>query len=171
VDPASESALAVQDSPVQTPGIDSATKSSDKSAQAIDQWLQAADQALHEYRLTTPRNDNAYAYYRKVIELDPAHEQARAGITRIAERYAAMARRELNRKNRRLSRLYVRRGIDVQSDHSELLALRAELDESDRARVASRKPPPQHQRDAWDRRKGTGNIIEDFKNVWRSIFN
>jgi hypothetical protein len=171
VDPASESALAVQDSPVQTPGIDSATKSSDKSAQAIDQWLQVADQALHEYRLTTPRNDNAYAYYRKVIELDPAHEQARAGITRIAERYAAMARRELNRKNRRLSRLYVRRGIDVQSDHSELLALRAELDESDRARVASRKPPPQHQRDAWDRRKGTGNIVEDFKNVWRSIFN
>ena len=133
VDPASESALAVQDSPVQTPGIDSATKSSDKSAQAIDQWLQVADQALHEYRLTTPRNYNAYAYYRKVIELDPAHEQARAGITRIAERYAAMARRELNRKNRRLSRLYVRRGIDVQSDHSELLALRAELDESDRA--------------------------------------
>ena len=171
VNPGPESALAVQDSPVQTPGIASATKSSDKSAQAIDQWLQAADQALREYRLTTPRNENAYAYYRKVIELDPAHEQARAGITRIAERYVVLARRALNGKNRRLSRLYVRRGIDVQSDHSELLALRAELDESDRARVASRKPPPQHQRDVWDQRKGTGNIVEDFKHVWRSIFN
>ncbi len=171
VDPGPESALAVQDSPEQTPGIDSTTKSSDTSAQAIDQWLQAADQALREYRLTTPRNENAYAYYRKVIELDPAHEQARAGITRIAKRYAALARRALNRKNRRLARLYVRRGLDVQSDHSELLALRAEIYESDRARVASRKPPPQHQQDDWDRRKGTGNIVEDFRYVWRSIFN
>ena len=150
--------------PPQEPATGPATTPQDEPDQAIDQWLKAADQALGEYRLTTPREDNAYFYYQKVIELAPAHETPRAGIARIADRYAALARKELNGGNRQRARLYVQRGIGVQADHSGLLAVQTEIDKPVRKKAL--KPQPEKR----DIPKGSGNIVKDFQTVWRSIF-
>ena len=159
-----EPADLAQSTPPRGPATGPDSPPPDKSDQTIDQWLKAADQALGEYRLTTPSEDNAYFYYQKVVGLTPAHEEARAGIELIADRYAAWARKELNRGNRQRARLYVQRGIGVQSDHSGLSTLRTELDKP--ARIRTLEP----QTEEPYRTKGSGNIVKDFQKVWRSIF-
>ena len=180
-EPEPDNASVVQDTEVPLPALESAVMAPDQFEQSIDRWLKAADQALEEYRLTTPPDDNAYAYYQKVMVLDPAHQEGRAGITKIAERYAALARRELTGRDYRKARLYVRRGLGVEAGNSELLALRAQLEESQRAHPGTSDPrsrmsygdtrPSEPGSESWQAPKGTGNIVKDFKSVWQSIFN
>lgn len=175
-----KSTPAIQKPAVQASAIEPAPQPLDESDQTVDHWLRAADQALREYRLTTPPGENAYAYYQKIVALDPAHEEGNAGILRIAERYATLARKELNGENFRLARRYVQRGLGVRSNHAELLELNAEIDQSERAhaesleaqsktalRLTGASEPPSEMSQA---PKGTGNIVKDFKSVWRSIF-
>ncbi len=180
--PEAEIAPVTEALPEQPATTESVTKPEDDPAPTIDHWLWAADQALQEYRLTTPVQDNAYAYYQRVIELDPAHDEAMTGLDRIADRYAVLAHKELLRGNYRLTRLYVRRGIEVRSDHGRLLALRAELNELERAAAETRgaRLENRHQQasaatrrsqhETWQGSKGTGDFIKDFKNLWWSIF-
>jgi serine/threonine-protein kinase PpkA len=150
--------------------------------------MRAGDRALKANRLTTPAADNAYAYYTSVIELDPANQAAHEGLDRIASRYAVLARRVLRKEDRERARRYVERGISVQRNHSDLLAIRGDLDELDR--LAAIPPAPEVVADASPVRQeprissmefegtivtsqggeGTGNLVKDFKNVWRSVF-
>jgi hypothetical protein len=145
--------------------------------EAIERWLLAADQALQQYRLTTPPEDNAYDYYQRVIKLDHDHEEALAGIDKIADRYAILARKQLNRGRYTLARRYVQRGIEVRSDHAELLALRAKIDKRSRARTAQRE----RMREKQGRSNESGNFAEQFardfnalkegvKKAWQGIF-
>ena len=53
--------------------------------------IRNAKLALDENRLMSPANDNAYARYLKVLELDPNDDRARAGVREIARRYVALA--------------------------------------------------------------------------------
>jgi hypothetical protein len=82
----------------------------------------------------------------------------------------------------------VKRGIAVRRNHADLLAIRGELDELDR--LAAIAPEPDVTSEAvpvreesrissWEFEgtsvtsqgaEGTGNLIEDFRNVWRSAF-
>jgi len=82
----------------------------------------------------------------------------------------------------------VERGISVQRNHADLLAIRGDLDELDR--LAAIPPAPEVVADASPVRQeprissmefegtivtsqggeGTGNLVKDFKNVWRSVF-
>jgi Tfp pilus assembly protein PilF len=132
---------------------------------------------LQQYRLTTPPEDNAYDYYQRVIKLDHDHEEALAGIDKIADRYAILARKQLNRGRYTLARRYVQRGIEVRSDHAELLALRAKIDKRSRARTAQRE----RMREKQGRSNESGNFAEQFardfnalkegvKKAWQGIF-
>ncbi len=164
--PEAEIAPAAEALPEQPATTESVTKPEDDPAPTIDHWLRAADQALWEYRLTTPAQDNAYAYYQRVIEFDPAHDEALAGLDKIADRYAVLAHKELVRGDYRMMRLYVQRGIEVRSDHGRLLALRTELNELERAATETRRSP----RETWQGSKGTGDFMKDFNKLWGSIF-
>lgn len=64
-----------------------------KNEVLIRQYLYEADDALARDRLTSPKNDNAYAGYRRVLALDPRNERALAGIKRISRRYLSMAKK------------------------------------------------------------------------------
>jgi hypothetical protein len=82
----------------------------------------------------------------------------------------------------------VERGISVQRNHADLLAIRGDLDELDRLAaippapevVAESSPVRQEPRISSmefegtivtsQGREGTGNLVKDFKNVWRSVF-
>lgn len=59
----------------------------------IRQYLYEAQDALARDRLTSPKNDNAYAGYQRVLALDPRNEKARAGIKLISRRYLSMAKK------------------------------------------------------------------------------
>jgi len=52
----------------------------------ITRLLRLAESAVDGGRLTRPADDNALAYYRRVLSLEPDHEQASRGIDRIGRR-------------------------------------------------------------------------------------
>ncbi len=86
----------------------------------VEAMLQQARQALHEYRLTTPAQDNAYYYYRSVLEVIPDQEEALAGVARIAGIYASLAERELDRFHYPRARTYIDRGLAVDPGNARL---------------------------------------------------
>lgn len=57
----------------------------------IAHLLTQAEKALRALRLTTPKGDNALAYYSEVQALDPDNARARQGMERIMGQYVAMA--------------------------------------------------------------------------------
>ncbi|MCP5152794.1 MAG: protein kinase [Ectothiorhodospiraceae bacterium] len=93
----------------------------------IDRLMAAADTAMSENRLTIPDGDNAVEYYQQVLEVDPAHVPARAGIERVAARYGRMARERLEDGDLAQARTFVDRGLAVRPDDRGLRALRAEI--------------------------------------------
>ncbi|MEM7467695.1 MAG: serine/threonine-protein kinase, partial [Pseudomonadota bacterium] len=67
-------------------------------AASISELLTAADKDLAAVRLASPRNRNAYDRYKKVLELDPDNEQAKAGIRAVADKYAELANTALSNR-------------------------------------------------------------------------
>ncbi|MDJ0739900.1 MAG: serine/threonine-protein kinase [Gammaproteobacteria bacterium] len=152
-------------------------------AQRVDDWMRAAAKASAALRLTRPADDNAYAYYRKVLAVEPRHRGALAGLQGIADRYRALASKALESDRDERARRYVRRGLGVRPGDPQLLALREQIDARERAaavaqaevvvepptaagEVASEPPAPEGVRG----REGSGNIVKDFKRVWRAVF-
>jgi len=97
--------------------------------------LQQARKALDEYRLTTPPQDNAYYYYRSVLDEHPDQEEALAGVASIARTYANLAERELKRLRYPKARAYIDRGLAVDPDNKRL----RELDSDASLRNATRR--------------------------------
>jgi hypothetical protein len=151
----------------------------DNTAQAqIDDLMQAAQRALQRTRLTRPRDDNAYRYYREVLEIDPGHAAAHRGLRTIADRYAVMARRALRRGQDGKASLYVTRGLGIRPNHSPLIVLRSEIErrrgQAESPQVAAAEAVPEATETAQQdsiRGEGSGNIVKDFKRVWRAVFN
>lgn len=89
----------------------------------IAKYLVKANLAMDAYQLTAPAHDNAHLYFREIIKLDPDHEEARQGLTEIADRYADMAEHALVRYDYVNAKLYVREGLSVQPENQRLIAL------------------------------------------------
>jgi hypothetical protein len=187
-DPGKESARTIARSPTATGDVGPVSAPSGQplkaapglggeTDEAIKRWLLAADQAFQQYRLTTPPQENASDSYQRVIKLDPDEKEAVAGIEKIADRYAILARTELNRGNYTLARLYVRRGIAVRSDHPELLALRAQMRARSRARMA-RQERAREERGSSNESRGFAEqfgrdfkaLKEGVKKAWQGLF-
>ena len=142
----------------------SSSQPEDQTEQVIARLLKDGDRALKAYRLTTPSEDNAYSYYQNVIELDPDNIRANEGIEKIANIYARLVRKELDKQNLRSARVYLRRGINVQPDHVKLSMLGAEINRMDQARMEQANEPQ-----AVEEKKEKDKFSERFKNFWKKI--
>lgn len=91
--------------------------------QEVQRYLVLAEQALAQYRLTTPESDNAHSHYLAVLILDAGNERALAGLIAVADKYADLAEREIRKRRYGKARVYVNRGLGVQTDNPRLLAL------------------------------------------------
>ena len=89
----------------------------------IERILLQAAVALKEFRLTTPKDDNAYYYYKQILELHPKHEKALEGITRIADAYADLAESKLDQFDYENAKKYLHRGLTVQPENARLQEL------------------------------------------------
>jgi serine/threonine-protein kinase PpkA len=89
----------------------------------IGRLLSQAATALKEQRLTRPKDNNAYAYYQRILELHPQHEQALKGITRIADAYADLAESKLDQFKYAAAREYLHRGLTIQPENARLQEL------------------------------------------------
>ena len=92
-------------------------------ADKIGKLLAQARQALDDYRLVTPEGDNAHEYLRAVLQLEPGNEMARAGIQEIVDIYITLAAKAVDSNDIARAERYLDRGLDIQSDNPELLAL------------------------------------------------
>ncbi len=87
------------------------------------QLLSQAATALKESRLTRPKNNNAYYYYQRVLELHPKHKQALEGINRIANAYADLAESKLDQFKYTDAKAYLNRGLAIQPENARLQEL------------------------------------------------
>jgi MSHA biogenesis protein MshN len=60
----------------------------------IKDLLQQAERAMVMDRLTTPVEDNAYAYYQKILSMSADNNDAKEGLDKIAQRYLSKAQEQ-----------------------------------------------------------------------------
>jgi hypothetical protein len=89
------------------------------------EWL--GQQALEEDRLTSPPQNNAHYYYRRLLEVSPGHPEALAGLERLGERFAGLAEAEARARNYHAAQAYIEEGLRVDPDNKRLQVLRSNL--------------------------------------------
>lgn len=128
----------------------------------VDTWLARAEQAYLQNRLTLPEDDNALAYYNRVLAEQPGHPGAEAGIARIVERYHGMAGRALARGQTARAERYVKRGLNIDPQHAGLQGIAAQLAQ----RTAAADPAPTtHEPDPVEK------AVDNVKSWWERNFN
>jgi serine/threonine protein kinase len=88
----------------------------------ITQWLKKAERQLVALRLTTPKGDNAYETYQKILDIVPHHPKAQAGLNRIADQYERLAR--IKRDNWQKNLAFIDKGLAILPTHTGLQNLR-----------------------------------------------
>jgi len=91
--------------------------------ETITELLSQGQQMIKQYQLLTPEDENAYSYFREVLRLDPANEAAHAGIQEIVDVYIRLVKMAIYRDDNDGTERYLGRGLSLQPDNRELLAL------------------------------------------------
>jgi serine/threonine-protein kinase PpkA len=133
----------VSTTPIETSSGIKQVESIDGMQGNIEEWLKQADYYLKlttsgkdvGRKLTSPEDDSAWYYYRKVLEKDPANSPALKGIRDIANYYAKSAYDLCALERYRSCGLIARQGLAVVPDH----ALLKQLEEVARAGEAGEK--------------------------------
>jgi len=86
-------------------------------------WL--GKRSLEEYRLTDPPKDNAYYYFSRLLEINPADKTARFGFLEIADRYAILAERALADNEVEKTEAYINIGLKINPRNEALLSLKS----------------------------------------------
>jgi type II secretory pathway predicted ATPase ExeA len=115
--------------PIQTVPVAATVETLDTSnEEIIEKLLSQGQQSLDGFRLLTPEEDSAYGYYREVLRLDPDNEDAIEGIQEIVDRYITLTRKAADQHENDRAKRYIMRGLSVQPDNRDLLALEERID-------------------------------------------
>ncbi len=93
----------------------------------IVQWLQDAQNNLDAWNLTAPKDRNAYYFYKQVLKRDPQNAAALQGLQDVAERYAQLTERELNRSRYQKALDYIATGLSVDAENPRLWSLKEQV--------------------------------------------
>ncbi len=96
--------------------------------QEIKKLLTLAMRQRRYFKMTIPAGDNAYETYRKVLELDPNNQEAKAGLTDLVEFYRRRAVSYKEEGSYELSLEFIQRGLKVKPSNTELIALREQIE-------------------------------------------
>lgn len=96
---------------------------SKKAQQKVNALIALAEERLREYKLITPKDDNALYYYSMAQNLDPSNYTARHGFRKVAARYAVLAEQELSRRRYVQAKKYIDLGLDIDPGHRRLQIL------------------------------------------------
>jgi len=110
-----------------------------QTAMDVKTLLEQAGERVQANALTTPLGDNAAERFKQVLALKPGHPQATEGLERIAQRYAALATRQLAAGNLEKAKGYVSRGLGVVADNAALTAIAKRLEQRQSLDVALRQ--------------------------------
>ncbi len=70
-----------------------------KEQQVVKMLILNGEYTLSQNMLLTPKNDNAYDYFRAALKLDPNNQRAKGGLQGIVMRYVDLARQAAARGN------------------------------------------------------------------------
>lgn len=123
----------------------------------LQRLIALGEQRLDDDNLTTPTGDSAADYFREALALDPGNGQARAGLARVAGRYAVLIRAAVERGDTEEARRLLAKLIEVAPQHPEIGTLRAAIEEAEEITV----PPEQ------------GSVIADDEEgrLWSEVMN
>jgi hypothetical protein len=93
----------------------------------IQSLLIKANDCIASLRLTRPPRDNALYFLREVQKIEPGNAEARRSLRKIADRYAALAEKEMNRFKYDNARRHIDTGLNVDPRHPKLLSLKTEV--------------------------------------------
>ena len=109
--------------PVMEDGLESAAPEHAKLQNEIERLLALAEVSRRDYRLTTPANDSAIYYYRRVLQLDPKNPDARRGFSKVVNAYRNLAQENVRRNQFGRARIFIERGLALAPNNPRLLAL------------------------------------------------
>lgn len=95
----------------------------------VEDYVTRGAEALERGKLNSPKGSSALYYYREALALDAENPQAQAGINQIVDEFAHRARTNLLENDLGSADRNVKRGLNIQPDDAELLALRREINE------------------------------------------
>lgn len=136
--------------------------------------LARAEQRIAERRLLQPEEDSAVYYYRAILGWVPDQPQALAGLQRIAALFRDQANGAYRRGNFPEALAMIERGLQVQPDDPELLAMQREhrqllasarAEKSARARRAAATPAK-----ATEPEPEEAPQENPIKRVWNNLF-
>lgn len=87
---------------------------------SVEQYLEDAETAMREFRLTTPADNNAFSYYQAVLDAQPSHQEATAGLNKIVDQYIQLIEKALKEGNKRYAQVYLKRAEKVIPNSSRL---------------------------------------------------
>jgi len=90
-------------------------------------WLAQAALAMDKDQLTTPANNNAYAYYARILMLDENNPQALKGLERIVQRYLVLAKSADKKGKAKQAKLFLSRANKVVPGHAQVAAVGKQL--------------------------------------------
>lgn len=94
---------------------------------AVNHWLALAEKAFAKDYLTTPADNNAYAYYGRVLLQEPDNRQALAGLEKIVQRYLNLALSSQRKGKGKQAKLFLQRANKVVPSHKDIAVVEAEL--------------------------------------------
>lgn len=112
----------------------------------VHKFLQRAEQQLTDKKLMTPAEDNAWATYKKILEISPDNEQAHLGILKIKKTYINWAKTEMNNENTELAVSFLKKALDISPDDTEIIDALRHL-EKDSALAKNAKYTPKIEND------------------------
>lgn len=136
--------------------------------------LARAEQRIAERRLLQPEEDSAVHYYREILGWVPSEPQALAGLQRIVELFRDQANGAYRRGNFPEALAMIERGLQVQPEDPELLAMQREhrqllasarAEKSARARRAAAIPAK-----ATEPEPEEAPQENPIKRVWNNLF-
>ncbi|HKK15259.1 MAG TPA: serine/threonine-protein kinase [Gammaproteobacteria bacterium] len=139
----------------------------------IARLLREADERVEQFKLTSPRDDNAYDRYLQVLAMDLENADAKAGIKRISDRYIALAYSAIERSEFDRARLYINKAEEIWPQSGKIAAAnsryntafnnyQAQQPQSSEDVATTPSPAPET-----SSKEGEGGAFSDIKNWFR----
>lgn len=128
--------MPVISSPVAKPQIP-ATKP--KNIEQIKKLLVKAESALKENNFLTPKNNNAYAYYKKIISLDAENTSAKTGIGKISQHFVVLAEHAIEKDNLVLAERHLKLAEEIDFANPLIFSRRLALKEAQAKKLETSK--------------------------------
>ncbi len=114
-------------SPTSDPPTEDVYNTPNTQPDRIQALLNEADRALHDNRLTTPVDDNAYLRYSQVLSKEPNNPDALLGLQRIVDTYLAWSIQAIETGQYRRATNMLNKARSVDELHPSIAALETRI--------------------------------------------